>query len=211
MSDFLSGWDDWSAAFADWSDVSISELHGIMTGVMTVCHATDEEGWTRLLEELSFAVPNQKALELLTEYGEDVSFALKDKDDAYAYEPLVPDDEHDLYERVLALKDWAGGYITGIGVTGVSLTAEEREVIKDLSQIAAIRLDDEEEIEVGEEMWLHLFEFARMVPVSLSTKKRIDVMSLPIIKGLDINAKTAQEVAAQKDGALFVDAMAKKQ
>lgn len=211
MSDFLSGWDDWSAAFADWSDVSISELHGIMTGVMTVCHATDEEGWTRLLEELSFALPNQKALELLTEYGEDVSFALKDKDDAYAYEPLVPDDEHDLYERVLALKDWAGGYITGIGVTGVSLTAEEREVIKDLSQIAAIRLDDEEEIEVGEEMWLHLFEFARMVPVSLSTKKRIDVMSLPIIKGLDINAKTAQEVAAQKDGALFVDAMAKKQ
>ncbi|AKG16724.1 hypothetical protein AAX09_02555 [Moraxella bovoculi] len=211
MSDFLSGWDDWSAAFADWSDVSISELHGIMTGVMTACHATDEEGWTRLLEELSFALPNQKALELLTEYGEDVSFALKDKDDAYAYEPLVPDDEHDLYERVLALKDWAGGYITGIGVTGVSLTAEEREVIKDLSQIAAIRLDDEEEIEVGEEMWLHLFEFARMVPVSLSTKKRIDVMSLPIIKGLDINAKTAQEVAAQKDGALFVDAMAKKQ
>lgn len=211
MSDFLSGWDDWSAAFADWSDVSISELHGIMTGVMAACHATDEEGWTRLLEELSFALPNQKALELLTEYGEDVSFALKDKDDAYAYEPLVPDDEHDLYERVLALKDWAGGYITGIGVTGVSLTAEEREVIKDLSQIAAIRLDDEEEIEVGEEMWLHLFEFARMVPVSLSTKKRIDVMSLPIIKGLDINAKTAQEVAAQKDGALFIDAMAKKQ
>ncbi|STZ31357.1 UPF0149 family protein [Moraxella ovis] len=83
--------------------------------------------------ELSFAVPNQKALELLTEYGEDVSFALKDKDDAYAYEPLVPDDEHDLYERVLALKDWAGGYITGIGVTGVSLTEEEREVIKSVA------------------------------------------------------------------------------
>ena len=71
--------------------------------------------------------------------------------------------------------------------------------------------DDEEEVEVGEEMWLHLFEFARMVPVSLSTKKRIDVMSLPIIKGLDVNAKTAQEVAAEKGNALFVDAMAQKQ
>lgn len=214
MSDFLSGFEDWTTAFADWTDVSISELHGIMTGVMTVCNATDEAGWARLLEELSFEVPDQKALELLTEYAEDVSFALKDKDDAYAYEPLVPDDEHDLYERVLALKDWAGGYLTGLGVAGVNLTADEREIIRDLSQIAAIRLDEEEEFEGGEEMWLHLFEFARMVPVSLSVRKRVDVMSLPIIKGLDINAKTAQEVAAQKEGqkdALFIDAMAQKQ
>ncbi|WP_258556010.1 hypothetical protein [Moraxella ovis] len=57
-------------------------------------------------------------------------------------------------------------------------------------------------------MWLHLFEFARMVPVSLSTKKRIDVMSLPIIKGLMLMQNRPRS-AAKKDGALFVDAMAK--
>lgn len=210
MSDFLSGFDDWATAFDGWSDVSISELHGIMTGVMTACNAPDEAGWARLLEELSFEMPSDTALQLLTEYGEDVSFALKDKDDAYDYEPLVPDDEHDLHERVLALKDWAGGYITGLGVAGVVLTKEEQEVVKDLSKIAAIRLDDTEDFDGGEEMWLHLFEFARMVPVSLSVRKRIDVMSLPIIKGLDMNAKTAWEIANEKDG-LFIDAMAQKQ
>lgn len=210
MSDFLSGFDDWATAFDGWSDVSISELHGIMTGVMTACNAPDEAGWARLLEELSFEMPSDTALQLLTEYGEDVSFALKDKDDAYDYEPLVPDDEHDLHERVLALKDWAGGYITGLGVAGVVLTKEEQEVVKDLSKIAAIRPDDTEDFDGGEEMWLHLFEFARMVPVSLSVRKRIDVMSLPIIKGLDINAKTAWEIANEKDG-LFIDAMAQKQ
>ncbi|MFL1732066.1 UPF0149 family protein [Moraxella oculi] len=209
MNDFLSGFDDWTVAFVDWSDVSISELHGIMTGVMTVCHAPDETGWIRLLEELSFQIPNQKALELLTEYGEDVSFALKDKDDAYAYEPLVPDDEHDLRERLLALKDWAGGYMTGLGITSVKLTKEEQGVIHDLLQIAAIRLDDDEELD-DEELWLHLFEFARMVPVSLSVRQRVDVMSLPLIKGLDIHAKTAKEVANEKSVA-FVDAMAQKQ
>lgn len=211
MSDFLSGWDDWATAFADWSDVSISELHGIMTGVMTACHATDEEGWTRLLEELSFAVPNQKALELLTEYGEDVSFALKDKDDAYAYEPLVPDDEHELYERVLALKDWAGGYITGVGVTQISLSDEENELMRTLMEIAAIRLDDEESLEGGEEMWLQLFEFARMVPVSLATRSRKHVKDLALLKGLAPDAKTAQEIAAAKLSVPVVDAMAKKQ
>lgn len=197
-SDFLSGWDDWQAAFSDWTDVSISELHGIMTGVMTLCHATDEQGWISLLEELSFELPSDEAMQLLVEYAEDVSFTLKDKDDAYGYEPLVPDDEHELYERLLALKDWAGGFITGIGVAGVRLSEEENELVRDLMQIAALRLDDEEALEAGEEMWLHLFEFARMVPVHLAVKKRQDVKSLPLIKGLSPDVKTAKEVAAQK-------------
>lgn len=204
-SDFLSGWDDWQAAFQDWNDISISELHGIMTGVMTLCNATDIDGWRCLLEELSFELPSDEALELLTEYAEDVSFALKDKDDAYGYEPLVPDDEHALTERVLALKDWAGGFITGIGVANVQLSKEENELIGDLMQIAAIRLSDEEDFEGGEEMWLHLFEFARMVPVHLAVKKRQEVKNLPIIKGLSIHAKTAKELAASTP--VVIDAM----
>ncbi|WP_049236646.1 UPF0149 family protein [Moraxella canis] len=210
-TDYLSGWDDWSSAFGDWTDVSISELHGIMTGIMTACHAPDTDGWVRLLEEMSFAMPSEAALELLTEYAEDVSFALKDKDDAYGYEPLVPDDEHELYERVLALKDWAGGYITGIGVAGVTLSADENELIRTLMEIAAIRLDDEESLEGGEEMWLQLFEFARMVPVSLATRQRQDVKNLALLKGLAPEAKTAKELAAEKLAVPVIDAMASKQ
>ncbi|UTO04952.1 UPF0149 family protein [Moraxella sp. FZLJ2107] len=210
-TDYLSGWDDWTKAFEHWTDVSISELQGIMTGVMTACNATDSEGWTQLLEELSFEVPDEDALELLTEYAEDVSFALKDKDDAYGYEPLVPDDEHELYERVLALKDWAGGFITGIGVTGITLSADENELIRTLMEIAAIRLEDDENLEGGEEMWLHLFEFARMVPVHLATRKRMDVKQLPLLKGLSPDAKTAKEIAETKLAVPVIDAMEKKQ
>lgn len=194
-SDFLSGWDDWTSAFSDWSDISISELHGIMTGVMTLCNAPSREVWAQLLEELSFAVPSDAALDLLTDYAEDVSFALKDKDEAYAYEPLVPDDEHELYERVLALKDWAGGFITGIGVAGVTLGDDEKELVGDLMHIAALRLDEEEVLESGEEMWLQLFEFARMVPPSLAVRKRQEVKNLPLLKGLAPDAKTAKEAA----------------
>ena len=210
-TDYLSGWDDWVSAFGDWTDISISELHGIMTGIMTVCHAPDTDGWVRLLEEMSFGIPSESALELLTDYAEDVSFALKDKDDAYGYEPLVPDDEHELYERVLALKDWAGGYITGIGVAGVTLSADENELIGTLMGIAAIRLDDEESLEGGEEMWLQLFEFARMEPVSLAVRQRQDVNNLALLKGLPPEAKTANELAAEKLAVPVIDAMASKQ
>ena len=210
-TDYLSGWDDWVSAFGDWTDISISELHGIMTGIMTVCHAPDTDGWVRLLEEMSFGIPNRAALELLTDYAEDVSFALKDKDDAYGYEPLVPDDEHELYERVLALKDWAGGYITGIGVAGVTLSADETELIGTLMEIAAIRLDDEESLDGGEEMWLQLFEFARMVPVSLAVRQRQDVKNLALLKGLPPEAKTANELASEKLAVPVIDVMASKQ
>lgn len=207
MSDELSGYSDWQAAFESWSDVSISELHGLMTAIMVACHPTDEAGWTALLEELSFAIPEQKAMQLLTEYAEDVSFALKDQDDAYAYEPLVPDDEHDLSERFMALKDWAGGFITGLGVVDMVFGEDEHEQIADLAKIASIRPDENEEFAGDEEEYLYLFEFARMVPVSLYRKNRKFIKELALIKGLPPERLTAKE--SQKLP-FVVDAMAKQ-
>lgn len=207
MSDGLSGYSDWQAAFESWSDVSISELHGLMTAIMVACHPTDEAGWTALLEELSFAIPEQKAMQLLTEYAEDVSFALKDQDDAYAYEPLVPDDEHDLSERFMALKDWAGGFITGLGVVDMVFGEDEHEQIADLAKIASIRPDENEEFAGDEEEYLYLFEFARMVPVSLYRKNRKFIKELALIKGLSLERLTAKE--SQKLP-FVVDAMAKQ-
>ena len=195
MNDDISGWNDWSQAFSDWSDVTISELHGLMTGLMTVCHApTRMEEWEQLLTELSFSIPNETALTLLTEEAEDTSFQLKDKDDAYQFSPLVPDDEHDLYERVMALKQWANGFMTGFGVTDSTLTAEENVLFADLAKIGGVRIDPDDEFEGGEESYLYLYEFVRMVPVSLAVRPRKSMMSLPLIAGLSLDAKTATEL-----------------
>lgn len=201
MNDDISGWDDWSDAFADWSDVPISELHGLMSGLMSVCDAPNEAGWSRLLEELSFSTPDEAALKLLTQEAEDTMFMLKDHDDAYAFTPLLPDDEHDLYERVVALKHWATGFLTGFGVTDSHPSKEETELLSDLAKIAAIRIQPEDEFEGGEESYLYLYEFARMVPVSLATRQRKALMSLPLIAGLSMTAKTAQEIAAERQSA----------
>ncbi|MGB6926462.1 UPF0149 family protein, partial [Psychrobacter sp.] len=143
MNDNISGWNTWLTAFDDWTDVSISEVHGMMTGLMTACNAPDEATWAKVFEELSFAPLPEPALTLLTEEAEDIVFQLKDKDDAYAYMPLIPDDEHDLYERVMALKQWANGFMTGFGITDCGLTSEENEMLSDLAKIGAIRLEDD--------------------------------------------------------------------
>ncbi|TWV83065.1 UPF0149 family protein [Moraxella sp. VT-16-12] len=210
MSDFLSGWQDWQTAFQDWHDVSISELHGLMSAIMTACQPTDTDGWTLILQELSFDVPNLEALTLLSEYAEDVSFMLKDNDDAYGYEPLVPDDEHELSERFLALKDWAGGFITGLGVAEVALSADENEQVADLAKIASIRPDENDEFDGDEEGYLHLFEFARMVPVLLFRKNRKNIKELSIIKGLSPERLTAQEHQQEKQLPPVFDVMQKQ-
>lgn len=140
MSDFLSGFEDWTKAFDGWTDVSISELHGIMTAIVCVCTPPTKEQWVGLLAELSFALPDDEALVLLSEYGQDVFYALQDKDDAFCFEPLLPDEEHGLFDRLNALKDWAGGFISGIGMADIALQADEYELLGDLSKIAALRL-----------------------------------------------------------------------
>lgn len=201
MNDNISGWNDWQQAIGDWSDVSVSELHGLMTGLMTACFATDEAVWSQVLEELSFAPLPEAALTLLTEEAEDTVFQLKDQDEAYAFSPLVPDDEHDLLERILALKQWSNGFMTGFGVTDCRISADENETLADLAKIGAIRLEDEDDFEGGEEAYLQLFEFARMVPVSLATRKRKAVKDLSLIAGLAIDAKTAKEREAEAKAA----------
>lgn len=197
MNDNISGWNTWSAAFEDWTDVTISEIHGLMTGLMTACNAPDEAGWATVLSELSFEALPEEALTLLTEEAEDTVFQLKDKDDAYAFMPLVPDDEHDLYERVMALKQWANGFMTGFGISDCRLTSEENEMLTDLAKIGAIRLEEEDEFEGGEESYLYIYEFARMVPVSFATRQRKPVKELALIAGLAIDAKTTKELQAE--------------
>ena len=164
---------------------------------MTACHAPDEQGWATILEELSFAPLPDAALTLLTEEAEDTVFQLKDKDDAYAYMPLVPDDDHDLYERVMALKQWANGFMTGFGVSDCSITAEENEMLGDLAKIGGIRLEDDEDFEGGEESYIYIYEFARMIPVSFATRKRKSIKDLSLIAGLAIDAKTTKERQAE--------------
>lgn len=197
MNDHISGWNTWSTAFEEWTDVTISELHGLMTGLMTACNAPDEEGWATVLSELSFEALPEPALTLLTEEAEDTVFQLKDKDDAYAFTPLVPDDEHDLYERVMALKQWSNGFMTGFGITDCRLSVEENEMLTDLAKIGAIRLEDDEDFEGGEESYLHIYEFARMVPVSFATRVRKPVKELALIAGLSMDAKTTKELQAE--------------
>ena len=203
MDDYISGWQDWTQAFEDWHDVTISELHGLISGVLSVCDAPTEQEWQLLLTELSFTELEPKALEIVTEEGEDMVAVLTDDADSYQFMPLLPDDDHPLYERLMALKNWANGFLTGFGVTDSALRPEENSLFNDLAKIGALRIDVYDEAlqgtdnAEGEVEYMELLEFVRMIPVSVSQGRvRKSVAKLPLIAGFAMNrpVSKAQEI-----------------
>lgn len=210
MDDYLSGWQDWHEALHDWHDVSVSELHGLMTGVLSVCDAPTPEIWQALLTELSFTELEPKALELLSEEGEDLVALLTDDEDSYQFSPLLPDDEHSLYERLQALRNWANGYLTGFGVTDSALRPEENALFNDLAKVGALRIDEfdenlqsnaSDEINPeGEVQYMELLEFVRMIPVSVASGRvRKSVAKLPLIAGFSMTASIGKPLASQDE------------
>lgn len=216
MDDYISGWNDWEQAFDDWRDVSISELHGLISGVLSVCDAPKAEEWQALLETLSFGELEKNALELVTEEGEDIVATLTDDNDSYQFMPLVPDDEHPLFERLMALSDWANGFMTGFGVTDSALRPEENALFNDLTKIGSLRVDEFDEAlqgndnPEGEAYYVELLEFVRMIPVSVAGGRvRKAVSKLPLIAGFAMNRPIGKAESAEDEAHLdYIEGLA---
>lgn len=211
MDDYISGWNDWQEKFADWQDVSISELHGLITGVLTVCDAPkpqETSQWQALLSELSFTELEPEMLEFLSEEAADMMAMLTDEEDSYQFTPLLPDDEHPLFERLRALSDWGNGFMTGFGVTDSALRPEENMLFNDLAKIGALRIDEFDDSlqsndnPEGEIEYMELLEFVRMIPVSVTSGRvRKAVSKLPLIAGFAMNRPIGKSVESAEDQA----------
>lgn len=202
MNDAISGWNDWADVMTscenEWEEMNICELQGLITAVVAICEAPTEKEWQLLFENAFIPLPPERLLQLIIEEGDDVHDQFKDKEDAYEYHPLLPDESHDIIERLTGIASWANGFLTGYGITCVTPRKDEEELLLSLQKLA--RLDiNAEEIALAEEEdegsteadYIELVEFARMVPVSMSSMGDFKkVTKLPIIAGLPMQTKT---------------------
>jgi uncharacterized protein YgfB (UPF0149 family) len=168
MHDDNSGWIEWDQAFNSIPELSSpAELHGLLTGIICVAKAPTGDQWQQILARLGFEPLDDVSLRLLTEEAEDMALSLSE--DHLDYMPLLPDDEHALEERVTALADWCSGVLLGFGLASGTVRADENELLRDLHEMASITFEAEDDDEEGEEGYADLVEFARLIPVSLST------------------------------------------
>jgi uncharacterized protein YgfB (UPF0149 family) len=81
------------------------------------------------------------------------------------FEPLLPDDEADLAERVASLAAWCQGFLYGFGSAGtaaqIQLPAAVNEVLADLAQIAQAGAVGSESLDEEESAYAELVEFVR--------------------------------------------------
>lgn len=191
MQDDISGWTDWNAHFEGIEEISSpSELHGLLTGIVCVTEAPTREQWSQILTTLNVPELSEDALTLLTDEAEDVIHALSE--DELDYLPMLPDDDHLLQERVQALSDWCAGVVLGFGLASGHIRPDELELIESLQDIAAVEFEDSDNDEEGESSYEELYEFVRLIPVSLSIgRKKITVAESSLLKKFHAKSKSA--------------------
>ncbi|EXA66273.1 hypothetical protein J504_1615 [Acinetobacter baumannii 348935] len=190
MQDDISGWSEWYRNFSSIEEISSpSELHGLLTGIVCVTQAPSSDEWVQILETLDVPELNPEALELLTGEAEDIFHALSE--DELDYLPLLPDDEHSLAERVQALADWCAGVVLGFGLASGHIRNDEMELIEHLQDVAAVEFEDSDDDAEGEESYQELYEFVRLIPVSLSVgRKKLEVEETPLLQKFTQKAPT---------------------
>ena len=195
MQDDISGWSEWHQHFSQIEEISgPSELHGLLTGIVCVTQSPTREEWRQILATLNVPELNDLALSMLTDEAEDVSHALSE--DELDYLPLLPDDEHVLADRVQALADWCAGVVLGFGLASGHIRQDEMELIEHLQDVAAVEFEDSDNDEEGEDSYQELYEFVRLIPVSLALgRKKVAVDESSLLQ--NFHAKMQQ----QKTGA----------
>lgn len=202
MQDDISGWSEWFTNFNGIEEISSpSELHGLLTGIVCVTEAPTRDEWLQILTTLNVPHLRDEALALLTDETEDVAHALSE--DELDYLPMLPDDEHALQERVQALADWCAGVVLGFGLASGHIRSDEMELIEHLQDVAAVEFEDSDDDEEGENSYEELYEFVRLIPVSLSVgRKKIPVAESSLLK--NFHAKS-QNDPARKDNQSVVE------
>lgn len=147
------------------ADLGAAELHGQVVGWLCGDGPPGQADWIALLglEEQFGRAAAGDAERILRALADASWQALEDTD--LGFQPLLPDDEHALGERVEALLGWSRGFLGGLGLSGFRTDRGAdgvNEFLADLGSIAASAvnaLDDDEE---GEMAYAELLEFLRM-------------------------------------------------
>ncbi|RKG39972.1 UPF0149 family protein [Acinetobacter rongchengensis] len=193
MQDDISGWSDWNQNFDEIEEISSpSELHGLLTGIVCVTEAPSRDEWLQILSTLDVPKLDDAAIAILTEEAEDIAHALSEDD--LDYLPMLPDDEHTLSERVQALADWCEGVVLGFGLASGHIRSDEQELIESLQDVASVEFDESDDDEEGEASYLELYEFVRLIPVSLSMgRKKVAVAESSLLQNLHSKIKQATD------------------
>lgn len=139
----------------------VPEAHGTMVGAFCASTAYTLDDWLREVFPEGEAGAARAELQ---EWFDATAAALRSSD--LQFEPLLPDDETPVSDRAAALGQWCQGFLYGLGTNPIPdierLPAEIGEVVRDLTAITQVSVDDSDGTEANESAYAELVEFVRI-------------------------------------------------
>lgn len=137
-----------------------SEIHGMLAGMLCIDATTDPDQWMADYFGQETPVPGDP------DHGELGSLYLETQrqllDEAFSFQPLLPDEEESIERRAAALGEWCHGFLQGLGYSGndTEWPGECTEILRDFLEI--VRLHPGDEDEADEIAYVELTEYVRM-------------------------------------------------
>lgn len=146
-------------------DISPALLHGVLSGYLCSGGDFDASLLPDLLQVPVPAVVGELAEGLAVEAAKSLASANFD------FEPLLPDDDQPLGDRLSALSHWCDWFTAGFALGFMrpqsELGAEMSEVLDDFAQLAAADVFDADADVQDESNYMELVEYVRMAGISL--------------------------------------------
>ena len=152
--------------------VSPSELHGCVCGLLAAGAATDAEaGLAALHQALNIELHGELAGQVLQLYAVSSASLLDEEFDFY---PLLPDDECEIAERTIAMAGWCRGFLAGYaqvsadaGRAPLALPEDSNEILSDFAAIAEAEAAEIEDEEDAENHYAELLEYIRFAALNV--------------------------------------------
>jgi len=139
-----------------------AEAHGTLAGCLCAAVGYRFEDW--MLEILPEGRADEMSTASLRQVYLDTAGSLEGSE--MEFELLLPEDEQSIDSRTTALGQWCQGFLYGLGTSALqdasALPGEIGEIVRDLTEISRVGVDDLQSMETNESAYAELVEFVRV-------------------------------------------------
>ena len=144
--------------------ISASEWHGLLVGYLSLTAKVNLQ--TMPLELLDVVKLCPDTVVFVEEFAESVT------DTEGSLSLFLPSEDAQFKVRLQALKDWVRGFLSGLGLAGFNDASfsdpEIDEVMRDLSEISEVDVNDIGDENDDEKFYTEIFEYVRSVALLIA-------------------------------------------
>jgi hypothetical protein len=150
-------------------NLDLSELHGMITGLIVGGASVQAEAYLRSLTMSKSGAQYHQAMNALFSLYTITHTCLYNCE--FNFQLLLPDDDYALGDRLFAFTNWTQGFLQGLDMSELTLedfeSEETIEVLQHLEDIADMEIESLEANEQDEQAYVDVTEYVRLAVMQL--------------------------------------------